>query len=77
VRRERGHLIGAPYLQWHRSQGLLEPVGVVGGKQAESAPFARLLRRPAEPAAQHDLKAVRILDLGHVRAQRVDLASGT
>jgi len=26
-------VIGAPYLQWHRSQDLLELVGIVGGKR--------------------------------------------
>src|SRR5271166_2457152 len=40
VRCERGHVIVAPYLQRHRGQALLELVGVGGGEQAESAPFA-------------------------------------
>jgi hypothetical protein len=49
MRRERRHLVGSPDLQRHRSQGLLELAGIVGGKQAETAPFARLQRRAPQP----------------------------
>jgi hypothetical protein len=42
VRRERRDLVGSPDAQRHRGKDVLELGGIVGGEQAERAPFAWL-----------------------------------